>query len=152
MHYGDFSVCSFFNFGSLWDSFTKYTPVEHTGKQANRNPQQNQNPQCNKCSNQHIKYIKAQIFLPRLAGVGGEMSLRQLQIDPLPSELENPAELVIKNVKQTLTTAGCTVPPLASTVYQQEKGMEIALKTMEPRLLLCTIASSELPLAQSHCN
>lgn len=80
------------------------------------------------------------------------MSLRQLQIDPLPPELKNPAELASKNVKQTLITAACTFPPLTSAVYQQEKGMEIALKTMEPRLLLCTIASSELLLAQSPYN
>lgn len=102
-------------------------------------------------SNQHIKYIKVQIFLPRLTDLGGEMSLRQLQIHPLPPELKNPAELASKNVKQTLITAACTFLPLASSVYKQKKGMETALKTMEPRLLLCTIASFELLLAQSHC-
>lgn len=80
------------------------------------------------------------------------MALRQLQIDPLPPELKSPAELASKNGKQTLITAACTFPPLANAVYQQEKGMETALKTMEPRLFLCTIASSELLLAQSHCN
>lgn len=94
-------------------------------------------------SNQHIKYIKAQIFLPRMTGPGGEMSLRQLPIDPLPPELKSPAELASKSVKQTLITAACTFPPRASCVYQQEKGMEIALKTMEPRLFLCSTASSE---------
>lgn len=100
-------------------------------------------------SNQHIKYIKVQTFLPMLTGPGGEMSLRQLQIDPLPPELKNPAELASKNVKQTLITAACVLLPLASSVYKQEKGMETALK---PRLLSCTTASFELLLAQSHCN
>lgn len=71
------------------------------------------------------------------------MSLRQPPTDPLLPELKNPAELASKDVKQTLITAACTFPSLASTVYQQEKGMEIALKTMEPRLLLCSTASSE---------
>lgn len=47
MHYKDFPVCSFFNFGSLLDSYSKSTAVEHRGKQTNKKPQQKQNPQCN---------------------------------------------------------------------------------------------------------
>lgn len=70
------------------------------------------------------------------------MALRQLQIDTLPPELKSPAELASKNAKQTLITAVCTFPPL---VYQQEKGMEIALKTMEPRLFCALL------LALSYC-
>lgn len=86
--------------------------------------------QCSE-SNQHIKYLKTLIFLPRLSGPGAGTwgSLRQLQIDALAPVQKKQAEPASKNVKQTVITEDCTFPPL------QENG-EGGPKINEPRLLL----------------